>query len=78
MEEADALCERVAIIDHGKILVCDTPANLRSSVGAQKIFELHLETLQADALRERLQRIPGVTSVEGHAKGLLPRLHRWP
>ena len=27
MEEADALCERVAIIDHGKILVCDEPGN---------------------------------------------------
>jgi ABC-2 type transport system ATP-binding protein len=70
MEEADALCERVAIIDHGKILVCDTPANLKSSVGAQKIFELHLQNLQAEELRVRLQQIPGVTSVEGHATGL--------
>jgi ABC-2 type transport system ATP-binding protein len=70
MEEADALCERVAIIDHGKILVCDTPANLKSSVGAQKIFELHLQSLQADDLRTRLQKIAGVTAVEAHASGL--------
>lgn len=70
MEEADALCERVAIIDHGKILVCDTPANLKSSVGAQKIFVLHLQNLQAEDLRARLQAIAGVTTVEGHASGL--------
>src|SRR6516165_10449667 len=54
MEEADALCERVAIIDYGKILVCDTPAKLKSSVGAQKVFQLHLADGQADYLRERL------------------------
>ncbi len=70
MEEADALCERVAIIDHGKILVCDTPAKLKSSVGAQKVFELHLENTQADELRTRLQSTPGVTSVETSATGL--------
>jgi ABC-2 type transport system ATP-binding protein len=70
MEEADALCERVAIIDHGQILVCDTPANLKSGVGAQKIFQLHLRDGLAGPLRERLQRVPGVTSVEGNATGL--------
>jgi len=38
MEEADALCERVAIMDHGKILVCDTPENLKNRLGAHTIF----------------------------------------
>ncbi len=70
MEEADALCERVAIIDHGEILVCDTPGNLKSSVGAQKVFELHLADSQAATLDARLQQLPGVTSVESHAAGL--------
>ncbi len=42
MEEADELCDRVAIIDHGKILVEDTPAALKSSVGAQKVYALDL------------------------------------
>jgi len=70
MEEADTLCERVAIIDHGQILVCDTPPNLKRGVGAQKIFQLHLRDGQADPLRERLQHVPGVTSVEGNATGL--------
>jgi ABC-2 type transport system ATP-binding protein len=37
MEEADQLCERVAIMDHGKILALDTPANLKQAVGADTI-----------------------------------------
>ncbi len=70
MEEADELCERVAVIDHGNILVCDTPDRLKSSVGAQKIFELHLQDAQADGLRARLGELAGVTAVEGQASGL--------
>jgi len=37
MEEADELCGRVAIMDHGKILALDTPAGLKQSVGADTI-----------------------------------------
>src|ERR1700691_153075 len=37
MEEADRLCQRVAIMDHGKILALDTPAELKRSVGADTI-----------------------------------------
>src|ERR1700734_2812893 len=37
MEEADALCDRVAIMDHGKILALDTPATLKQSTGADTI-----------------------------------------
>jgi ABC-2 type transport system ATP-binding protein len=37
MEEADRLCQRVAIMDHGKILALDTPAALKSSTGADTI-----------------------------------------
>jgi ABC-2 type transport system ATP-binding protein len=70
MEEADVLCDRVAIIDYGKILVCDTPANLKSSVGAQKVFELHLDPAQSDGIQTHLQRLPGVNSVEAHTAGL--------
>jgi ABC-2 type transport system ATP-binding protein len=70
MEEADALCERVAIIDHGKILVCDEPRRLKSSVGAQKMFELHLQDSHSDGLAGRLRQLPGVNSVETSADGL--------
>jgi len=37
MEEADQLCDRVAIMDHGRILALDTPAGLKRSVGAESI-----------------------------------------
>jgi ABC-2 type transport system ATP-binding protein len=37
MEEADALCDRVAIIDHGKIITMDTPKSLKSSIGKETI-----------------------------------------
>ena len=37
MEEADKLCDRVAIMDHGKILALDTPTELKRSVGADTI-----------------------------------------
>jgi ABC-2 type transport system ATP-binding protein len=37
MEEADEFCDRVAIMDHGKILALDTPAELKASIGAGRI-----------------------------------------
>jgi ABC-2 type transport system ATP-binding protein len=71
MEEADELCDRVAIIDHGKILVQDTPAALKGSVGAQKLYELDLRSLEnIPALIDRLQRLSGVVSVEATPTGV--------
>jgi ABC-2 type transport system ATP-binding protein len=71
MEEADELCERVAIIDHGKILVEDTPAALKSSVGAQRVYELDLRSHQGiPNLVDELEQKPGVASVETTSKGV--------
>ena len=71
MEEADELCDRVAIIDHGKILVEDTPSALKGSVGAQRGYELDLRSQQGvPRLVEALERKPGVASVETTAKGV--------
>lgn len=83
MEEADELCERVAIIDHGKILVEDTPAALKGSVGVQRVYELDLRTHESlPVLVNELERQPGVQSAEvtpegvrvfaGGTEGLLP------
>jgi len=85
MEEADELCDRVAIIDHGKILVEDTPAALKSSVGAQKVYALDLSDHEDTAtLIEQLKKMQGVRSVEptpggvrifaDNADGLLPEI----
>jgi ABC-2 type transport system ATP-binding protein len=71
MEEADELCDRVAIIDHGRILVEDTPAALKNSVGAQRIYELDIRSLQdLPRLMQTLERQPGIASVETTQKGL--------
>src|SRR6202051_3223605 len=71
MEEADELCARVAIIDHGKILVQDTPAALKGSVGAQKLYELDLRSQEnIFALIEQLQHLSGVASVEPTPTGV--------
>jgi ABC-2 type transport system ATP-binding protein len=71
MEEADELCGRVAIIDHGKILVEDTPAALKASIGAQKVYVLDLQDRTgAAALAEVLKQQSGVTSVETTDKGV--------
>jgi ABC-2 type transport system ATP-binding protein len=84
MEEADKLCGRVAIMDHGKILALDTPAELKRSVGADTIVTVRAEG-DMHALGERLAgEIDGVTrtrtvdgGVELHVKGaqrLVPRV----
>jgi ABC-2 type transport system ATP-binding protein len=71
MEEADELCDRVAIIDHGKILVQDTPAALKGSVGAQKVYELDLRSQEnLPALVQQLQQLSGVASVESTPEGV--------
>jgi ABC-2 type transport system ATP-binding protein len=41
MEEADRLCDRVAIMDHGRILALDTPAALKQSIGADTVVTMH-------------------------------------
>ncbi len=70
MEEADGLCDRLSIIDHGRILVEDTPAALKATVGGDKIYELRLADGNTEALRARLQSLEGVTGVEDVAGGL--------
>ncbi len=84
MEEADQLCGRVAIMDHGKILALDTPAALKRTVGADTIVTVKASG-DTQALAEHLAgEIPEVTrtraldgGVELHLKGtdrLLPRV----
>ncbi len=77
MEEADALCNRVAIMDHGKILALDTPEALKHSVGADTIVTIKAGG-DSDALAAHLiKEISGATrarviegGVELHVKGV--------
>jgi ABC-2 type transport system ATP-binding protein len=84
MEEADRLCERVAIMDHGKILALDTPAALKQSIGADTVVTVKAVG-DAASLAETLERdVAGVTrarvmdgGVQLHVQGndrLVPRV----
>jgi ABC-2 type transport system ATP-binding protein len=71
MEEADELCDRLTIIDHGKILIEDTPAALKASVGGDIIYDLRMRGVRDSGLLERsLATIDGVTRVEVIEGGL--------
>jgi len=59
MEEADSLCERVAVIDHGKIIALDTPEKLKHSIGGDII------SLEADpGLLPHLKKIKNIKKIK--------------
>lgn len=58
MPEADELCDRIGIINQGKVLICDTPANLKKMVQQESIFQLEV-SLMSDGL-EDIRDIAGV------------------
>ncbi len=82
MEEADRLCERLAIMDHGKLLALDTPEALKRTVGGDTVVKM---TANGDPDRlvvhmQSLTEVTDATAVEGivqltarRAEGLLPR-----
>ena len=61
MEEADQLCERVAIIDHGRLLALDTPARLKAAVGAETELRIQANG-DLQPLADDLARMPGIAS----------------
>ena len=84
MEEADKLCDRVAIMDHGRILALDTPAALKQSVGADTVVTLRTSGDSAQLAALLTGEVSGVTrtrplpgGLELHVKGtdrLVPRI----
>lgn len=69
MDEAEQLCDRVAIIDHGRILVCDVPERIRRQSRAQTSVEVTVDASRAE-LAERFRQLEDVTRVEETATGL--------
>jgi ABC-2 type transport system ATP-binding protein len=69
MDEADRLCDRIAIVDHGKLVALDTPAALKASVPGSNVIEAQFERAPAD-WEERLRALPGVTSVQNESSGM--------
>jgi ABC-2 type transport system ATP-binding protein len=84
MEEADQLCDRVAIMDHGRILALDTPTSLKKSNGADTIVTVKVMNDGERLAKELTQALQGVvgTRVVGnvvslHVRGvdrLVPRV----
>jgi ABC-2 type transport system ATP-binding protein len=70
MDEAERLCDRIAIVDHGRVIALGTPRELIASLGGEHILEF---TLEADdsaklngELTTALQQLPSVTSAAVH------------
>ena len=84
MEEADRLCDRVAIMDHGRILALDTPVGLKATVGADTIVTVRVAGDAVGLAGVLEQHVAGTTRVrpidggaELHVKGstgVLPRV----
>jgi ABC-2 type transport system ATP-binding protein len=65
MEEAARLCDRVAIVDHGRIIALDTPRNLVASLGAEHVVEFATDEAAAAAISDEV--LAALPSVEGVA-----------
>ncbi len=83
MEEAERLCNRVAIMDHGKLLALDTPAALKQSLGADTVVTITSDE-RLEELARHIEEMQGVTRVHvvdqtvrvglRGSNGVLPRI----
>src|SRR4051794_1020727 len=61
MEEADQLCQRVAIMDHGRILALDSPAHLKATIGAATEVRMQVHGDHLQELATTLEHLPGTS-----------------
>ena len=69
MDEADRLCDRIAIVDHGRLVALDTPVALKSSVPGSTVIEVQFENSPAD-WEQRLHGLGEVTSVQSEGAAM--------
>jgi ABC-2 type transport system ATP-binding protein len=62
MDEADKLCNRIAIVDHGELVALDAPMTLKASIPGKNVLEVSFGAAPAD-WEARLRALPGVESV---------------
>jgi ABC-2 type transport system ATP-binding protein len=67
MEEADRLCQRLAVVDHGRVLTLDTPAALKRSLPGAQVLDLWMHA--SAPLAPRLREVPGVLNLEAVEAG---------
>ncbi len=70
MDEAEILCDRVAIVDYGKIVALGTPQELKSLVPGSDTLELGLGSALPEAILEGLRTMAGVRSIERTGQGI--------
>ena len=68
MEEADKLCDRIAIVDHGKLVALGTPLELKQGVPGANVVEVHFDR-ETEEWQSRLEKLDGVTSVQAQSAG---------
>ncbi len=68
MEEADTLCHRIAIVDHGKVIAVGSPQELKRSVPGGFLVQLHFDAA-SDGLVGQLRALSGVTEARAKADG---------
>jgi ABC-type multidrug transport system ATPase subunit len=66
MEEAEALCDRVAVVDHGEVLAAGTVDELKEGAGADTVITVRYESPVTDELTDRagLAGRPGISKIE--------------
>ncbi len=64
MDEADKLCDRIAIVDHGKLVALDSPLKLKAAIPGKNILEVSFSTVPEGWLKV-LEGLPDVTEVKG-------------
>jgi ABC-2 type transport system ATP-binding protein len=69
MDEADRLCDRIAIVDHGKLVALDSPTALKASVPGSNVIEAQFENAPVD-WEQRLHTLAEVTSVQHEGAGM--------
>jgi len=68
MEEADKLCDRIAIVDHGNLVALGTPIELKQNVPGANVVEVHFDR-ETEQWKSRLEGLDGVTSVQAESAG---------
>jgi len=68
MEEADKLCDRIAIVDHGTLVALGTPVELKRGVPGANVVEVHFDR-ETPEWKGRLEGLDGVTSVQAESAG---------
>lgn len=59
MAEAEELCDRIAIINHGRIVALDTPASLKKHISGETLFEVEVQAADLPGLQAGLQKLDG-------------------